>query len=89
MFGEKLPRRNPTQEAEPSSRIANVPELDGQVEQFVRLEQFPGKAMVEGLPLQQLHSDEGLAFMLAALVNRTDVGVVQRRGGAGFTLEAF
>ena len=69
--------------------VQRIGNLDGEVEQFVRLEQFPGNALLQGLALQQLHSDEGLAFVLADFVNRADVGMVQRRGGAGLALEAF
>jgi hypothetical protein len=45
--------------------------------------------MLEGLPFEILHDDEGLAFMLADLVNRADVRVVQHRGGARFAFETF
>src|SRR5215472_3802307 len=45
--------------------------------------------MLERLPFEILHDDEGLAFMLADLVNRADVRVVERRGGAAFALKAF
>ena len=41
------------------------------------------------LPFQQLHGDEGLAFELIYLVNRADVGVVERRRGLGFAPEAL
>ena len=47
-----------------------------------------GDERTERLPLDMLHDDEGLAFMLANLVDRADVGVVQGRGGAGFLEQA-
>jgi hypothetical protein len=43
----------------------------------------------QGLPLRILHSDEGLAFILADLVDGTDMGMVQSGGGARLTLKAF
>jgi len=43
----------------------------------------------ERLPFQKLHGDERLTFVLAKFVNRADVGMIQGRGGAGFTLEAL
>jgi len=38
-------------------------------------------ALLERLALQKLHDDEGLTFVLRNLVNRADVGVIQRPGG--------
>src|SRR6185312_10286551 len=38
---------------------------------------------------QKFHYDEALAFMLVNLVNRADVGVVQRGGRPCFPAEAF
>src|SRR5262249_46716197 len=35
-------------------------------------------------PIQILHGDEGFATLLAKVVNRTDVRMVERRGGLGF-----
>ena len=39
--------------------------------------------------VDQLHHDEAAAFVLADVVERADVGVVQRRGGARLALEAL
>jgi hypothetical protein len=45
--------------------------------------------MPESFPFQQFHGDERLAFMLANLVDRADIRVIQRGGGAGFPLKAI
>src|SRR6516225_8212855 len=45
--------------------------------------------MLEGLALQVLHDDEGLAFMLINVVNGANVGMVQCGGSTGFPFEAF
>jgi hypothetical protein len=41
------------------------------------------------LPLEKLHGDEGLALVLANLVNRADVGMVQGRRSTRFALESL
>jgi len=43
--------------------------------------------VLQSLPFQVLHDDEGLAFVIADVVNDTDVGMVQRRCSTGFPLE--
>ena len=45
--------------------------------------------LVQRGAVDQLHHDEAAAFVLADVVERADVGVVQGRGGAGLALEAF
>src|SRR5215467_10491967 len=45
--------------------------------------------VLEGLPLEILHGDEGLAFLLADLVDGADMGMVQSGGGARFALKPF
>ena len=47
----------------------------------------PGRETPQRLPLDQLHDEEGLALVLADVVDRTDVGMVQGGGGAGLALE--
>ena len=42
---------------------------------------------VERLPFQQLHRDEGRAVGLFDRVDRADVGMVERAGGAGLALK--
>jgi len=41
------------------------------------------------LAFEQLHHNEGLAFMLAEFVNRADVGVVYGGGSTRFSLKAL
>src|ERR1700745_1201582 len=45
--------------------------------------------MLERYSLQKLHHDEGTLLMLADLVNRADVGVVQRRRRSRFAPKTF
>ena len=43
--------------------------------------------MFQGLAVEKLHGDEGLAVFFADFVNGADVGVVQCGGGLGFALK--
>src|SRR6266446_7580345 len=45
--------------------------------------------MEQGLSFQQLHDDEGLALELFDPMDRADVGMIQRRSGLRFALEAL
>ena len=46
-------------------------------------------SLAEALPLDELHGDPGVAVVLADLVDRDDVRVVEGRGGARLVLEAL
>src|ERR1700680_760560 len=46
-------------------------------------------AMLQRRPFQKLHRDEGLGIMLADLINRADVGMIEGRRSAGFAPEAL
>src|SRR5262249_40657242 len=41
------------------------------------------------LPFQQLHSDEGLTLVLVDVVNRADVGMIERTRSPRLALKAF
>ncbi len=45
--------------------------------------------MLQRLPLEQLHGEERPTFVFVNVVDGADVGVIERRGGAGLALEAF
>src|SRR6185436_18727395 len=47
-----------------------------------------GEPILQRRALQILHGDERAAVLLADVVDRADVGMVERRGGPGFTLKA-
>ena len=70
-------------------RLQAVGNLNRQLHHVIRFQRLALDAVFEGLALQVLHDDEGLAFMLVNVVNGADVGMIERRGRAGFALEAF
>jgi hypothetical protein len=45
--------------------------------------------VLEGLAVETLHHDEGVAVGFVNLVNSADVGVVESGSGAGFSLESL
>jgi hypothetical protein len=45
--------------------------------------------MLESLPFEHFHDDEGVGVDFVHFVNGADVGMVQRGGGARFALESF
>ena len=73
--------------------IERVGNLDSEVEYLVERKRLLADAMLQRLPFEQLHGDEW--DLLAAVihhidfVDRADVRVIQRRGGAGFALKSF
>ena len=69
--------------------IECVGNLRGQFQQFFQVEGPSSDAVLERLPFEQLHGDEVPPALMPDLVNRADVGMVQRGGGARFTLETF
>ena len=68
--------------------IQRVGDLDGQRQQIFAVHRAPVDAVLQRLPIQEFHGDERLAVLLANIVNRADVGMVQGGGGLRFTLES-
>ncbi len=69
--------------------VEGVGHADRQVEQSIDRERAHGDAVLQGDALQKLHRDKGPAVVLVDVVNRADVRVVERTGGAGLALEAL
>jgi hypothetical protein len=70
-------------------RFQRVGDLDGPPQQFVRLQRLVPDALLQRLPFQQFHGDEGLPLVLADFVDHADVRMIQTRGGARFPLHPF
>ena len=65
-------------------RVQGVGDLDADVHQLMDLERTGQQPIAQGLPLHQLHDDEGVALVIADVVDGADVRVVQGGGGARF-----
>ena len=70
-------------------RVQGVGNLDGRIEQIFEFQWAGLKALFERQTLQEFHGDEGLALVLANLVNRADSGMIQRRCGTRFAAETL
>ena len=62
---------------------------DRQIQQLLRLERTSVNPVLERLAVQKLTGNEGLAFVLINLLYGANAGMVQRRGGARFTVEVL
>src|SRR5690348_14101980 len=74
------------------SGVESVGDFDAPVEEQIEGNGISGDAVFERSAFEKLHGDVRLANFtrgLANLVNRADVGMIERGGGAGFTLKAF
>src|SRR5271166_7029360 len=63
-------------------------DVDGNREQIFNIEWTAGDAMLQRLPVEELHRDKRFSIHLSNVVNGADVGVVQRRCGLGLALKA-
>src|SRR5689334_8844239 len=71
----------------PVSGIESIRHLDPKIEQPLRFERPVPDQVLQGCPVQKFHHDEGTAILLVDFVNRTDVRVIQSRGGSCLALE--
>ncbi len=69
--------------------VEGVGDLDGELQQDVGFERTAVDAVLQGDAFEVLHDDEGLSGGFIDFVDGADVGMIQRRGGAGFALEAL
>jgi hypothetical protein len=69
--------------------VQSVGHLAPQVLDLFDIERLASDEVPERLSLQQLHSDEVLTVRFFDLVNRADVGVIERGSSESLQLEAF
>ena len=63
-------------------------DLDAKIDHRAELQRLAGNLMLEGLAFQKFHRNEGSSLGLANLVDRADVGMIQRRCSSRFPPEA-
>ena len=68
--------------------VEGVGDFDGQFQRRFEIEPLDCHALAQVRALEELHGDEDDPVLLANLINRADVGVVQSRQSARFTLKA-
>ena len=64
--------------------VERVGDFDGESEQVLDIHGPAGDAVLQRHAIEKFHGDEGLAVLLADVVNGADVGMIQRGGGLGF-----
>jgi hypothetical protein len=69
--------------------LQRVRDLSPQIQDLLHHHRLAADPLLQRLPLHPLHRDEGVALVLADLVDHADAGVVEGGGGAGLALEAL
>jgi hypothetical protein len=69
--------------------IESVGDFDGIGEELIEFERAAGDDVLESGTIEKFNGDESFAGVFADIVDGTDVGMVERGGGAGFALEAL
>src|SRR6266705_579146 len=71
------------------SSIEPIRDLNSEVEEQIGRQSLASDSILQSLALEQFHGDEVLALVLADVVNRADVRVIQSRGRSGFALKTL
>jgi hypothetical protein len=71
------------------SGVESVSHFGGERKQRFQLHRATADAVLERGAFKIFHGDECLPVLFANVVNRADVGVVQRRSRFGFTAKSF
>ena len=69
------------------SRVQRIGNLNRQAQEHVGLQRPPADAMLQRDAFQKLHRNEGLSVLLANIVYRADIGMIQCGGRLGFALK--
>ena len=68
--------------------IEGVGDFDGEVEEAIEFHGTASDEVLEGLPFETFHGDEGPSVFFADVVDGADVGMVESGGGFGFAAKA-
>ena len=64
-----------------------IGDLDGERQNQLGVHGTPGNSVLQRHTVEKLHGDERLPVLLANVVNRANIGVIQSGRGLGFTLK--
>ena len=68
--------------------VQGIRDLDGQREQQLSVQRATRDPVLQGYAIEVLHCDECLTILLANVVDRADVGMVERGSSLSLPLEA-
>src|SRR5580698_9021116 len=69
-------------------RLQGLRNLNPNAKDFLSREARTGHALLQSFALEEFDGNEMQTFRFVNLVNRTNVRVIQRRGGLGFSLKS-
>jgi hypothetical protein len=69
--------------------VERVGDFDSELDEQIKRERPAINLMLQSLAFEELHREKGPAIVLADLVDRANVRMVQRGGSAGFALKSF
>src|SRR6266566_9074354 len=70
-------------------RVQCVGDLNAEIEQPLGLQRPSCNEVLKGLPLQELHDDKVLSLVLADLMDRANIGMIQGGSCPRFTLKSL
>ncbi len=73
----------------PKFRFQGVRHLVAVLRHALQIQRSPRNAVFQCLSFKKFHDDEVLAFILVYVINRADMGMVERRRGPCFALKPF
>ena len=68
--------------------VQRVGDLDAHLERRIQVERTGGQPIRQRHSVEKLHDDEGAPVLVADVVDRADVRVIQGRRGTSFALES-
>ena len=71
----------------PMRVVERLGDLDGMAQDLIRRQRAAGKAVGNRFAFQQLHHEVVAAVLLADVIERADMRMIQTRDGPGFALE--
>src|SRR5213594_2783034 len=69
--------------------VQRARQLDCDLQQVTGSDRLAIDEVLQGPPIEVLHNDKRTAVMLADIVNRANLRVIQSRGGARFNTKSF